>query len=71
MFVLETREGLYAFRCDVWQRYESACAHGIDSETFCCDHCPHSELCDREELYWGCGVWKESMGMTFKGSSLF
>jgi hypothetical protein len=28
----------------------------------CCEFCPYYEQCCAEELYWGCGVWEDSMG---------
>lgn len=31
-----------------------------DYET--CYHCPLEDVCGECELYWGCGVWEESMG---------
>lgn len=31
-----------------------------DYET--CSHCPLEDVCGECELYWGCGVWEESMG---------
>ena len=27
-----------------------------------CRHCPLEDVCGKCELYWGCGVWEESMG---------
>ena len=27
-----------------------------------CQRCPYRERCEIEALYWGCGVWEESMG---------
>ena len=37
------------------------CAHQ-DPDRFCDEDCPHAELCNSEELHWGCGVWEEAMG---------
>ena len=31
-----------------------------DYET--CSHCPLENVCGECELYWGCGVWEESLG---------
>ena len=31
-----------------------------DYET--CEHCPLEDVCGKCELYWGCGVYEESMG---------
>lgn len=28
----------------------------------CCELCPYYRLCCHEELYFGCGVWEDSMG---------
>lgn len=27
-----------------------------------CEACPFADRCEKEELYWGCGVWEEMMG---------
>ena len=27
-----------------------------------CARCPFSDLCGKEELFWGCGAWEEGMG---------
>ena len=38
----------------------------IESENMCleeiCKHCPLSERCQKEELFWGCHFWENSMG---------
>ncbi len=28
----------------------------------CCERCPYAEQCGQYELFWGCGVWEDSMG---------
>ena len=27
-----------------------------------CEECPLAHLCESHELFWGCGVWEDSMG---------
>ena len=27
-----------------------------------CASCPFADRCQREELFWGCGVWEDQMG---------
>lgn len=27
-----------------------------------CEACPFAEMCGKEELYYGCGVWEDAMG---------
>ena len=27
-----------------------------------CARCPYRDQCEKEELYWGCGVWETQMG---------
>lgn len=27
-----------------------------------CEECPLANLCEDYELFWGCGVWEDSMG---------
>ena len=27
-----------------------------------CERCPYADRCQREELWWGCGAWEQSMG---------
>ena len=27
-----------------------------------CEECPLVNLCEDYELFWGCGVWEDSMG---------
>ena len=27
-----------------------------------CEVCPFADRCEKEELYWGCGVWETAMG---------
>lgn len=27
-----------------------------------CEECPFKDSCKSEELFWGCGVWEDSMG---------
>ena len=36
-----------------------------------CVGCPHAEECEALELFWGCGVWEDSMGEDLQGSSIF
>ena len=38
-----------------------SCEHG-DPDRFCEEDCTHTDLCDQHELFWGCGVWEDSMG---------
>jgi len=35
--------------------------YGGDLE-IACERCPYRDRCHREELWWGCGAWEESMG---------
>ena len=28
----------------------------------CCEACPYADRCGKEELFWGCFVWEDSMG---------
>jgi hypothetical protein len=35
--------------------------YGGDLE-IACERCPYRDHCHREELWWGCGAWEESMG---------
>lgn len=62
MFDFETYEDCRDFYAEVMDRYADARACGVDCDGFCDDHCPYAEMCERGELYWGCGVWKECMG---------
>lgn len=34
----------------------------FDLECKDCKDCPFSAVCGKLELFWGCGVWEESMG---------
>ena len=34
---------------------------GYDCEA-CCARCPYAQQCSKEEIYWECGVWEDSMG---------
>lgn len=36
-------------------------AVGYDCDA-CCEQCPYAEACEANELFWGCGVWEDSMG---------
>ena len=35
---------------------------GLEPEDWCIGRCPHAELCEREKIFYSCGVWEESMG---------
>ena len=34
----------------------------FDLECESCEGCPFAAVCGELELFWGCGVWEESMG---------
>ena len=34
----------------------------FDLECKDCTECPFKEVCSKHELFWGCGVWEDSMG---------
>ena len=34
----------------------------VDALECTCENCPFAEQCDKEELFWGCGVWEDMMG---------
>lgn len=42
------------------ERLFYSCNHH-DPDRFCEEECPYADLCNDEELHWGCGVWEESM----------
>ena len=31
-------------------------------ECHACEDCPLADMCEAHELFWGCGVWEDSMG---------
>ena len=34
----------------------------FDLECEDCEYCPFAAVCGEHELFWGCGVWEDSMG---------
>jgi hypothetical protein len=42
--------------------YERIDAEGIDESVDYCEGCPYRDRCHSEEIFWGCGVWEDSMG---------
>ena len=34
----------------------------VDDIEKVCAVCPFADRCEKEELYWGCGVWETAMG---------
>ena len=34
----------------------------FDLECKSCEDCPFATVCGKYELFWGCGIWEESMG---------
>lgn len=42
--------------------YERIDTEGICEDVDYCEGCPHRDRCGSEELFWGCGVWEDSMG---------
>ena len=42
--------------------YERIEAEGIDEEIASSEGCPYRDRCGSEELFWGCGVWEDTMG---------
>jgi len=34
----------------------------MEMECVGCEHCPHAAVCGELGLFWGCGVWEDSMG---------
>lgn len=55
-----TYEEMSAITCEMEALF-SSCKHD-DPDRFCEEDCTHADLCDKYELFWGCGVWEESMG---------
>lgn len=42
--------------------YEILETEGYDEDRDYCEGCPYRDRCGSEEIFWGCGVWEDSMG---------
>lgn len=57
----EYREIINEVERKFYEVLETMTIDEIEEMAFC-EYCPLKNVCGKEELYFGCGVWEESMG---------